>query len=114
LFDIAANISPRPVGSEEIHLWPAFSFLCCFSRGSVEANMILGRRVNKMDGKNKEVVITKNGHSAAVLRSHDKLESLMETSAIRSDTSLMREIRKGLSDLKQKRARLYSLGKLFR
>ena len=76
--------------------------------------MILGKRLNKADGKNKEVVITKNGSSVAVLTSHDTFESLKETSAIRSDTSLMREIRKGLRDLKQKRARLYSLGKLFR
>jgi PHD/YefM family antitoxin component YafN of YafNO toxin-antitoxin module len=91
-----------------------FLFRSCFSREGVDAKMMLGRLVSKMDGKNKEVVITKNGHSAAVLRSHDKLESLKETSAIRSDTSLMREIRKGLRDLKQKRARLYSIGKLFR
>jgi len=79
-----------------------------------EAKIMLGRFVKEVNARNEEVVITKNGSPAAILMSYDKFESLKETSAIRSDTALMREIRDGLRDLKQKHARLHTLKELFR
>jgi len=60
-----------------------------------------------------EIVITKNGSPAAVLISPDEFESWKETIAIRSDSSLMSEIQKGLKELKEKKSRLYSLDELF-
>ena len=78
-----------------------------------EAKMMLNRLVKEVNARNDEVVITKNGSPAAVLMSHVKFESLKETSAIRSDAALMCEIRKGLHELKQKHARLYTLEELF-
>ncbi|MBM4386248.1 MAG: type II toxin-antitoxin system Phd/YefM family antitoxin, partial [Deltaproteobacteria bacterium] len=58
-------------------------------------------------------VITKNGSPAAVIISPDEFESLKETIAVRSDASLMKEIRKGLKVLKGKQAKLYTLEELF-
>jgi prevent-host-death family protein len=81
---------------------------------SSEAKMMLNRLVKEVNARNDKVVITKNGSPAAVLMSRDKFEGLKETSVIRSDTALMREIRKGLRDRKQKHARLYTLKELFR
>ena len=60
-----------------------------------------------------EIIITKNGSPAAVLISPDEYESLKETIAIRSDSSLMSDIKKGLKALKNKKARLYTLEELF-
>ena len=60
------------------------------------------------------IVITKNGAPAAVLISPGEFESLKETVAVRYDTALSEEIRKGLRALKGKEARLYTLDELFR
>ena len=54
-------------------------------------------------------MITKNGSPAAVLISPDEFESWKETISIRSYSSLMGEIQKGLKELKEKKSRLYSL-----
>jgi antitoxin YefM len=59
-------------------------------------------------------VITKNGRPAAVLVSAEEFESLEETVAVRSDSSLMKEIKKGLRALKMKKTKLYTLEELFR
>jgi antitoxin YefM len=59
-----------------------------------------------------EVVITKNGRPAAVLISPDEFESWKETIAIKSDSDLMKEIRKGIQALK-KDSKLYTLQELF-
>ena len=64
--------------------------------------------------KEKEIVITRNGRPAAVLVSPEEFESLKETVAVRSDTALMKEIKKGLRALKMKRTKLYTLDELFR
>jgi len=40
-------------------------------------------------------------------------ESLRETALVASDGSLMRDIRKGLKELKAKKARAYTLDELF-
>ena len=77
-----------------------------------EAKMKLSALVEAVRSTDEEVIITKNGSPAAVLISPDAYESLKETSAIRSDSSLMSEIKRGLKDLKGKKARLYSLEEL--
>ncbi len=79
-----------------------------------EAKMKLSGLIDKVISTDEEVVITKNGSPAAVLISPDEFESLKETSAIRSDASLMSDIKKGISSLKNKKAKLYTLDELFK
>lgn len=78
-----------------------------------EAKMKLSGLVEEVKNTDEEIVITKNGSPAAVLVSPDEFESWKETAAIRSDSSLMEEIHRGLAALKEKKARLYTLEALF-
>jgi antitoxin YefM len=78
-----------------------------------EAKMKLSGLIDTVNATDEEVVITKNGRPAAVLVSPDEFESLKETLAVRSDSALMKEIKKGLRALKMKRAKLYTLEELF-
>ena len=78
-----------------------------------EAKMKLSNLVDVVNTTDEEIIITKNGSPAAILISPDEFESLKETIAVRSSAALMEEIRKGLKDLKKKRASLYSLEELF-
>ncbi len=73
----------------------------------------LHRLVGVVQGNGKTVVITKRGTPAAVLMSYAAYESLRETALVSSDGSLMRDIRRGLRDLRAKKARLYTLDELF-
>jgi PHD/YefM family antitoxin component YafN of YafNO toxin-antitoxin module len=66
-----------------------------------------------VEGRAEEIVITRNGRAAAVLVSPGDLESLKETVAVRSDTALAAEIRRGLAALKRGKAKLYTLDALF-
>ena len=77
-----------------------------------EAKAHLSRLVDEVEGRDEEVVITRNGRAAAVLVSPSDLESLKETAAVRSDTALVAEIRRGPSALKRDRAKLYTLDAL--
>jgi len=77
-----------------------------------EAKMKLSSLVEAVSTTDEEVVITKNGSPAAVLVSPDEFESWKETIAIRSDLSLMQEIKEGLKALKSKKAKLYTLEEL--
>ena len=79
-----------------------------------EAKMKLSKLVDAVSTTDEEVVITKNGRPAAVLVSPDEFEGWKETNLIRSDRVLMQEITKGLSALKKKKAKLYTLEELFR
>lgn len=79
-----------------------------------EVKMNLSKIVDAVMATDEEVVITKNGRSAAVLVSTEEFESWKETRAVQSDQELMAEIRKGLRSLKSKRARLYTLDELFK
>jgi prevent-host-death family protein len=79
-----------------------------------EAKMKLSGLVETVKTTDEEIMITKNGSPAAVLISPDEFESLKETISVRSDASLMDEIRKGLKALKDKKSRLYTLDELFR
>ena len=78
-----------------------------------EAKMKLSGLIETVKATDEEIVITKNGSPAAVLISPDEFESWRETIAIRSDASLLSEIRQGLKELKEKKAHLYSLEELF-
>ena len=78
-----------------------------------EAKMKLSSLVDAVYKTDEEVVITKNGAPAAVLVSPDEFEGWKETVAIRSDAALMKEIKKGLDDLKKGKARVCTLDELF-
>jgi antitoxin YefM len=77
-----------------------------------EAKMKLSALVDIVNTTEEEILITKNGSPAAVLVSPDEFESLKETIAVRSDQELMREIKKGLAQLRGKNAKLYTLEEL--
>ena len=79
-----------------------------------EVKMKLSGLVELVSSTDEEIVITKNGSPAAVLISPDEFENWKETIAVRSDTALMDEIRKGLKSLKSRKARLYTLDELLR
>ncbi len=77
-----------------------------------EAKMKLSGLVEAVNTTDEEVVITKNGSPAAVLVSPDEFEGWKETVAVRSDLSLMQEIKQGLKALKSKKTRIYTLEEL--
>jgi antitoxin YefM len=79
-----------------------------------EAKMKLSGLIDAVNATDEEIMITKNGRPAAVLVSPEEFESLKETVAVRSDSALVKEIRKGLKALKMRRAKLYTLDELFR
>jgi prevent-host-death family protein len=79
-----------------------------------EAKAKLSRLVDRVEKTDEEVLITRNGRPVAVLVSPDEYESWKETRAIKSNAALMREIRRGLRDLKRGRAKVYTLEQLFR
>jgi len=78
-----------------------------------EAKMKLSGLIDALNATDEEVMITKNGRPAAVLVSPEEFESLKETVAVRSDSSLMKEIKKGLRALKAKKAKMFTLEELF-
>jgi len=78
-----------------------------------EAKMKLSGLIDTVNATDEEVMITKNGRPAAVLVSPEEFESLKETVAVRSDSSLMKEIKRGLRALKAKKAKMYTLEELF-
>lgn len=77
-----------------------------------EVKMKLSALVESVNATDGEIVITKNGRPIAVLVSPDEFEGWRETMAIRSDRDLMDEIKKGLSALQKKKAKLYTLDDL--
>jgi Txe/YoeB family toxin of toxin-antitoxin system len=78
-----------------------------------EAKMKLSGLIETINATDEEIIITKTGRLAAVLVSPEEFESLKETIALRSDLSLMKEIKKGLRALKVKKTKLYTLEELF-
>ena len=78
-----------------------------------EAKMKLSGLIDTVNATDEEVMITKNGRPAAFLVSPEEFESLKETVAVRSDSSLMKEIKKGLRALKAKKAKVFTLEELF-
>lgn len=78
-----------------------------------EAKMKLSGLINTVNATDEKIVITKNGRPAAVLVSPEEFESLKETLAVRSDSTLMAEIKRGLRALKTKKAKMFTLEELF-
>ncbi len=78
-----------------------------------EVKMKLSKLVDSVSATDEEIVITKNGYPTAVLVSTDEFEGWKETLTVRSDDELMGEIEKGLSELKAKKAKLYTLDEIF-
>lgn len=78
-----------------------------------EAKSKLSGLIDLVGSSDQEVMITRNGKPAAILISPGELESLKETITVRSDAALMTEIKKGVSALRKKNAKLYTLDDLF-
>jgi antitoxin YefM len=55
----------------------------------------LSELVDRVEGEDERIVVTRNGRAVAVLISADDLESLEETLVVLSDRELMRRIREG-------------------
>ena len=66
-----------------------------------EAKARLSELVAEIERTDDELVITRNGRPAAVLVSADEFDSWRETHEIRRDPDLMRQIRRGLSQLER-------------
>ncbi|MCH7914954.1 MAG: type II toxin-antitoxin system Phd/YefM family antitoxin [Deltaproteobacteria bacterium] len=64
-----------------------------------EAKAHLSSLVADLEKDDEELIITRNGRPAAVLISADEYECWRETTEIRRNRALMREIKKGLSQL---------------
>jgi prevent-host-death family protein len=74
-----------------------------------EAKMKLSGLIDTVNATDEEIMITKNGRPAAVLVSPEEFESLKETVAVRSDSALMKEIKKGPQGFKNEKSKaLYS------
>ena len=78
-----------------------------------EAKMKLSSLVDRVKTMDEEIVITKNGRPVAILVSPDEFEGWKETTLIRSDPDFVKEIKKGIKALKNKKAKLYTLEELF-
>ncbi len=79
-----------------------------------EVKMKLSSLVEIVRSTDEEIMITKNGAPVAILISPDEFENLKETMAIRGDDTMMKEIKKGLNELKSRKARFYTLEELFK
>jgi prevent-host-death family protein len=77
-----------------------------------EVKTRLSQLIDQIESRDEVITITRNGRPAAILVSPDEFESWKETVAVRSDTELMKEIRRGLRGLKRAR-KLYTLEELF-
>ena len=78
-----------------------------------EAKAKLSSLLDSVEGRDEEIVITRNGRAVAVLVSPGDFESWKETAAVRADADLIAEIRRGLRAFKRGRAKLYTLDELF-
>ena len=78
-----------------------------------EAKAKLSKLLDSVEGRDEEVVITRNGRAAAVLVSSADFESWKEMATVRADADLVAEIRRGLTALRRGKAKLYTLDELF-
>ena len=79
-----------------------------------EAKMKLSSLVDRVKTTDEEIVITKNGRPVAILVSPDEFEGWKETNFIISNPDFIKEIKKGINALKNKKAKLYTLEELFK
>jgi prevent-host-death family protein len=66
-----------------------------------EAKARLSQLIAEAEKKEEELIITRNGRPVAVILSADVFASWQETRAIQRNSALMREIKRGLSQLKK-------------
>ena len=78
-----------------------------------EVKAKLSRLIDDVNGRDEEVVITRNGVPAAVIVSAEEYGCWQETLAVRADAELMGNILDGLRALKENRSSLYTLEELF-
>ena len=72
-----------------------------------EVKAKLSQLVTDLQTADDEVTITRNGRAAAVLVSHEEFERWKETLEILSDERLRTEVRKGIRELAQGRAKIF-------
>jgi prevent-host-death family protein len=72
-----------------------------------DAKAKLSQLVAEVSSTDEEITITRNGRAAAVLVSHDEFESWKETAEILADPAFRADIRRGIKELKQRRARTF-------
>jgi len=77
-----------------------------------EAKAKLSEIVDRVDRRNEPVTITRNGKAVAMIVSKDEYDGLRETIEILQNPELMKEIRKGIRDLKRT-GKLYTVDELF-
>ena len=78
-----------------------------------EAKMKLNNLVDRVDSRDDEFVITKNGSPVAVLVPASLYEGWKETMAVRADPEFMAEIKRGVSHLRRK-SRRFSFKAVFK
>ncbi len=67
----------------------------------------LSELVDEVESRDERVVITRRGRPAAVLVSHDDVDSWQETLEITSDRALMTEIRRGIRQTERGQTKSY-------
>lgn len=77
-----------------------------------EAKAKLSEIVDRVDRRNEPVTITRNGKAVAMIVSKDEYDGLRETIEILQNPEFMKEIRKGIRDLKRT-GKLCTVDKLF-
>jgi len=77
-----------------------------------EAKAKLSRLVAEVRSRDEEITITRNGRAAAILMSPDQFEGWKETITIRSDGRFIKEIRRGIAQLRRTK-KTYTLEELF-
>jgi prevent-host-death family protein len=77
-----------------------------------EVKTRLSQLIEEVVSRDETITITRNGRPAAILVSPEEFESWKETVAILSDADFMKEIRRGLRDVRRAR-KLYTLAELF-
>ena len=78
-----------------------------------EAKAKLSQIVDRISKFEDEILITKNGHAAAVMISPEEYESWKETLIIKNDAVFFKEIRSSLKK-HEKHAHIYSLEDIFK
>ena len=78
-----------------------------------EVKAKLSSLLDSVVNHDEEIVITRNGRAAAVVVSPAEFESWKDTATVRADADLVAEIRRGLTALKRRKAKLYTLDELF-
>ena len=66
-----------------------------------EVKAKLSELIDEVESRDERIVITRRGRPAAVLVSHDDLESWQETLEVTFDRALMAEIRRGIRQIQR-------------